>query len=229
MPSLPYPLAPTPSPSVRQGARPSPSDAQRPDPWDSRVRRARHPPPLERPPRNSAPAPPRTLEAPLLAAAATGAHAIGTSRPRSRHRRSQPPAPLIPPDRSAAARPRAAPGDRELHVVVPTRETIIDGLAQLVPCRCAQGALASREPTATRGAACPDIGDQGDKADEQRDDERHKSPHQEADTWDRDQREDTGGEDVVPHTVDEQEAEPADKIPPADPIHHVASGQGRVS
>jgi hypothetical protein len=73
------------------------------------------------------------------------------------------------------------------------------------------------------------MGGHEEEADEKRADERDKSPHDEADTRDRDQRQDAGGEDVVPHTVDEQDAEPADKIPPADPIHHVANRQGRVA
>jgi hypothetical protein len=92
----------------------------------------------------------RVLKAPPGTTAATGAAAIGTAATGAvatrahasrAHATGTSPIgalasrPAVVP-RSAATKPRAVPGDRKLHVVVPTRETIIDGLAQLVLCRC---------------------------------------------------------------------------------------------
>jgi hypothetical protein len=74
-------------------------------------------------------------------AAVTGTHAAGARTAGTHAAGAHPSRPAVV-TRPAAAIPRAVPGDRELHVVVPTRETISDGLAQLVPCRCAPGVLA---------------------------------------------------------------------------------------
>jgi hypothetical protein len=73
-------------------------------------------------------------------AAVTGTHAAGACTAGAHAAGAQPSRPAVV-TRPAAAKPRAVPGDRELHIMVPTRDTIIDGLAQLVPCRGAPGVL----------------------------------------------------------------------------------------